>query len=307
MVEIRRRAFILEPGESLLLTQGSLEVALRFGMWERFTQLPARAIVTNPIAAAPLIDYPPQGHPAQVWQQVNPASLWHPLMWLPARLAGRYQIEAEDGTTTTEDDDTWAVRVCLELTLSGMYDPESGTWVDVLSMFGLDIDDPDVLDRVRWWQTGEPDPILDAIDLATEIDVEDDRHWALETAAALMDDLRPASWALLANDLLATIDEVADPGNPSLDSDPSVAHQAAGTILSLGRSLLSGPGIGLDTQFWDTQDHALAGIAPEDFAAVLDGPVAAVSAALYEVRDANWSHLDALETAGREPQVAQAG
>ncbi len=306
MGELRRRAFILEPGESLLLAQSSLEVALRYGIFERFTQLPPDAIVSNPIAATPLVDYPPQGHPARVWQQVNPASLWHPLMWLPERLAGRYQIEDADGQSSTEDDNTWAVRVCLELSESGMYDVESGTWVDVLYLYGLDIDDPATLDRIRAWQKGAPDPILDAIDLSGEIDIED-RHWGLETAAALVGDLLPASWAVLADDLLGKIDEIADPANPSLESDPGVTHQAAGTIVVLGKALLSGAGPEVGEQFWDEQDMQLALLDPDDFAGVLDGPIAAISAALYELREANWPHLDALERAGREPQDSPAG
>ena len=303
MSEIRRRAFILEPGESLLLAESSLDVALRYGMWERFTQLPSEVIVSNPITATPLIDYPAQGHPAQVWPQVNPASLWHPLMWLPERLAGRYQLEDADGYVSTEDDDTWAVRVCLELTLSGMYNVDDGTWVDVLALYGLDIDDPATLDRIRWWQSGESDPILDAIDLSAEIDV-DDRQWALETAVALMGDLRPASWALFANDLLATADEIADPANPSLESDPAITYQAAGTLVALGQSLLADEAAGLGARFWQEQELALALLEPDDFGGVLDGPIAAVSAALYEVREAYWPHLAALEHAGREPQPA---
>lgn len=303
MDEIRRRAFILEPGESLLLAGSSLEVALRYGMWERFTQLPTDAITSNPIVATPLVDYPADGHPAQVWPQVNPACLWHPLMWLPERLAGRYQIEAEDGTTSVEDDDTWAARVCLELSVSGMYDAISGTWVDVLAMYDLDVDDEATLDRIRRWQTGNADPILDAIDLAPELDV-DDRHWALASVTALMPDLLPASWAMLANDLLETIDEVADPGNPAVDSNPTGIYSAAGTIISLGKSLLADPRARLGEEFWDEQELSLLLVDPEDFASVLDGPVAAISAALYELREANWPHLAALEDAGMEPQDA---
>lgn len=305
MDALRRRGFTNEPGESLLLARSSLEVALRYGMWQRFTQLPAEAIVSNPVTATPLIQYPAAGHPARVWQQVNPACLWHPLMWLPDRLSGRYQIQQTDGTTTPEDDDTWAVRVCLELSASGMYDAESATWVDVLSLYGLDLDDPEVLDRVRWWQSGQADPILDTIDLSSHIDV-DDRHWALETALAMMGDLLPASYALLANDLLATIDEIADPGNPALDTNPAATHQAAGTVVTLGRTLLAEDNVGLSDGFWAEQELALALLDPDDYAGVLDGPIAAIAAALYEVRDVHWPHLDALEEAGRQPEPAHA-
>jgi hypothetical protein len=303
MSEIRRRAFILEPGESLLLAQSCLEVALRYGMWQRFTQLPADVIVSNAITATPLVNYPLEGHPAQVWAQVNPASLWHPLMWLPERLAGRYDILDADGQTFAEDDDTWAVRVALELSASGMYDAETGTWVDVLALYGLDVDDPATLERLRRWQTGGTDPILDVIDLSGEIDLED-RHWGLETAMDVVGDLRPASWAVLADDLLSTINDLADPGNPDLDTNPGLIHQAAGTIISLGRSLLDDQGTGLEDGFWDAQELLLDATAPGDPDAVLDGPIAAISTALYRVRDAHWPHLDALEVAGREHQDA---
>lgn len=301
MVELRRRAFLLEPGESLLLARSPLELALRYGMWARFTQLPPHQIVSNPLVATPLLNYPPDGHPARVWQQVNPTSLWHPLMWLPGRLAGRYQIQSPDGTTIPEDDDTWAVRLCLELAASGLYDTESGTWLDVLARRGLDINDPEALERVRRWQSGDDDAVLDTIDLSDDVDVTD-RHWALETSIAILGDLRPASWALLANDLLATIDDIADPGNPQLDTDPTVTHQAAGTVVTLGRTMLAADGAGLGAAFWDQQFAFLDGIAADDYATVLDGPIAAISTALYDVRDANWWHLDALEDLGREPE-----
>lgn len=303
--QLSRRAFILDPGESLLLSRSNLETALRFGLWGRFTGLPKHAIISNPIVATPLVEYPAEGHPARVWPQLNPASLWHPLLWLPERLAGRYQLIGEDGQTVQEDDDTWAVRVCLELSASGMYDVESGTWLDVLARYGLDVDDPATLDRIRLWQAGAADPVLDSIDLSTDIDVED-RHWAVETAMALMDDLRPASWALLANDMLVTIDEIADPDNPSVAVDPTATHQAAATMITLGKTLLADPGIGLHEHFWAEQELALQLIRADDFEAVLDGPIAAISTALYEVRDAHWPHLDALEEAGREPEPVPA-
>ena len=303
--ELRRRAFILEPGESLLLASSSIEVALRFGMWERFSQLPVTAVVSNPVVATPLVEYPEHGHPARVWQQVNPAALWHPLFWLPDRVSGRYQIQAEDGTVSVEDDDTWAVRVCLELSMSGLYDAETGTWLDVLAMYGLDIDDPAILDRVRWWQAGDPDPVLDSIDLTEQVDVED-TDWALESALAIIGDLRPASWAMLANDLLEKLDEIADPGKTDTQADPTLTHQAAGNIVALGRTLLAAPEVGVGAQFWTEQELALQQIPPVDFAAVLDGPIAAMSAALYEVRDANWAHLETLEQYGREGEPVPA-
>ena len=211
----------------------------------------------------------------------------------------------QDGRTGPEDDDTWAVRVCLELSASGLYDAESGTWLDVLARYGLDVDDPTTLDRIRSWQAGASDPVLDTIDLSDLVDI-DDRHWALETAIALMGDLKPASWALLANDMLVTIDEIADPDNPTVQIDPTATHQAASTMITLGRALLSDPGAGLGEAFWVDQDTALEAIPTDDFEAVLDGPVAAISTALYEVRDAHWAHLDALEAAGREPEPVPA-
>lgn len=302
MVEtLQRRAFILEPGESLLLAGSALEVALRFGMWERFSAAPQSAIVSNPIIATPLVEYPTEGHPAQVWQRINPAALWHPLFWLPDRLAGRYQIENEDGSITTEDDDTWAVRVALELSASGVYDAESGTWLDVLAMHGLDIEDPATFERVRQWQAGASDPVLDRIDLTDTITLEEDPDWALESALTLMGDLRPASWAILSNDLLVQIDMIADPTNPAADSDPTAVYQAAGTIITMGRAMLPERPTGLGFGFWEGQEKALSEVAATDYAAVLDGPIAGISSALYDVRDANWPHLEALEQVGRAP------
>lgn len=299
----RRRSFLLEPGESLLLARTGVEVALRFGAWERFTRLPASTIVSNPVVATPLIDYPAQDHPARAWQGVNPAALWHPLFWLPDRLSGRYQIQGSDGAVTMEGADTWAVRVCLELSMSGLYDAATGTWVDVLALHGLDIDDPAAIERVSRWQAGAPDPVLDGIDLGPVVDVED-ADWALESALALVPDLRPASWAVLANDLLSQLDDIADPGSVT---GGAAAHEAVGTIVTLGRTLLAAPDAGLGEAFWSRQDVELSMLDPGDAAAVIDGPLAEVSAALYDLRDANWQHLAALEAGfGREPEPAPA-
>ena len=102
------------------------------------------------------------------------------------------------------------------------------------------------------------------------------------------------------------IDEIADPGNTDTEADPTLTHQAAGNIVALGRTLLAAPEVGVGAQFWTEQELALQQIPPVDFAAVLDGPIAAMSAALYEVRDANWAHLEALEQYGREGEPVPA-
>ena len=79
----------------------------------------------------------------------------------PAR--HRYLLE-EDSACTPEPDDIWCLRVCLELQAAGLYDTDTGTWIDA-SLAGLNGNDPDTAARVDRWLAGAPDSLLDRLDL----------------------------------------------------------------------------------------------------------------------------------------------
>lgn len=118
------------------------------------------------------------------WPSESADILWLPVFWLPEALALRYTVQSEDGERV-ETDDEWAIRVAIELTGSGLYDPETGSWLDVFAAHGIDKDAPDTALRVAAWLEGESDPQLDAIDLTgyfTLIDGESMHEAALQFA-----------------------------------------------------------------------------------------------------------------------------
>ncbi|MFC8797331.1 hypothetical protein ACFT2C_06335 [Promicromonospora sp. NPDC057138] len=287
-ITTRRRRSLLERGESLLLPMSALDVALRNTDFIRATGLVPDCVLCTPHVAVALPRYHADGRLA-ARDPIAPAELWHPLFWLPAEVAGRYVLEQEDGTQAIEPDEVWAVRVALQMSVSGLYDVESGTWCDVLADRGLDVTDDAVLARIRRWQTGEHDDVLDGIELADAFQVPgEDPSWAIQSAVALMDDMAPAATALLADHLIT-----------ALDASTDLSAQDVRTVLLLGDALLA-PDSPLGHQYWSQQMQGLDRTDP-DTNTVAQNVAGKVRDDLYRVRDALWPHLDALEAVGREP------
>ena len=138
-----------EPGEPLEVASSTLRSAARYRTWAADTGIGAEWVTPQPLCCVPLPVYP-AGWPAgrRRWPGLRPAMMWHPLLWLPERLATRYTLLDDAGGRSTEPDDVWALRVCLEVQASGLYDADTGSWLDVLSLAGLDGDDPDTATRV---------------------------------------------------------------------------------------------------------------------------------------------------------------
>lgn len=213
-MELKRRPLLMQPGESLLVRANPIEAAIRWGAFLEASGLSADHLGVNPLVSFPLPLVPaewPQG--SKRWPGTRPEIMWHPLMWLPRRLSHRYTITevptAENDpmglhaeTYPVEDDHTWAVRVALELTAAGMHDPETGTWADVLSTVGLDIDDEFDFARVEEWLAGADDELLDGLDLSAHFDNPNDPDWALAYAREATEDLFVVTWATAADNML---------------------------------------------------------------------------------------------------------
>lgn len=89
---------------------------------------------------------------------------WHPMFWLGRDYVAPLYVEQADGDIQVlEGQDEWLYRLFLELEHSGLYDSETGTWVDVLATY-LDIDIEQEKDaaRVQSWIDGADDAALDA-------------------------------------------------------------------------------------------------------------------------------------------------
>jgi hypothetical protein len=214
------------------------------------------------------------------------------LFWLPERLALRYRFDDEDSEGSIESDVEWAVRVSLEVTLSGIYDPIDGSWYNPLAAVGLDIDDPEIQARVSAWLRGDTDELLSSIDLTEFTDNEEDVHWAARTVSDLLPTLIPASWASLADDLAREAGEV------SLDSaDLASAVHGAQTIATLARTVLNDvPGLRGQQKpselFAEIRDELSTWDGTLDD--LLTGPVDQLSESLYGIRDDFWPYVEEL-------------
>jgi len=314
MTEFKRRACVSQPGDPLLLPLTARASDHQPG--DMATQTVRRHMTWIDAAVGPGASEDPANlarflrlatvlvplpiytdSPGRQFAHVAPEMLWHPLFWLPSRCAGRYQLMSVDGEDLgPEDEDAWAVRVVLEMSVSGLYDAATGTWLDVLARAGIDVDDPVDVARIEAWQAGERDIVLDAIDLSPDLDMPDDPDWALGTAQALMDDLTPASWALTADDLAALTVEVGE--STVAANEQGAVHQVVSTVVTFARALLGDVPWPIDVhetrEFWDDLAQVLAAIDPQEVSVVLDEVAAPAAERLYSLREQYWEHLPTL-------------
>lgn len=232
---VPRRWLAPDQGESLLLNRHAIEIVTRMYDFSAFTGIAADQLTCSPLTAVPIpiADDPDQPPPGR-WPGLTPEALWHPLLWLPARIA-----QPADGQPVSE----WMVQVCYELEVCGLYDPDDG-WVDVLATAGLTIDDPDVGDRVADWAAGGRDPLLDDIDLSDFFDPGgQDPGWSARAAAESLPVLQEAAVVVTADDLASVCDALADTADDGADgADADESRQALDTVLLLADGHLPQPG-----------------------------------------------------------------
>lgn len=223
-VNPRRRAFLTAPGESLLVCTSPVEAALRAEMLSRLTGIPPQSLLTNALCAIPLPLYPEQFTGARRWPSVQAGAMWHPLLWLPERIAKRRPVP--DGPAGIESDDLWVVRVALELSATGVYDDVTGTWIDVLSLMGLGTDSADDIARVRRWLDGADDELLGSFDLTDHMLPRTggvDTSRSLDVAEMSLGPLRASAWAYAATDLLDACREIAEATTGTPREQPRLA------------------------------------------------------------------------------------
>ncbi|MFS0884966.1 hypothetical protein [Aeromicrobium sp. 179-A 4D2 NHS] len=281
-----RRRILTNPNESLLLCHSAFDLSARFGEFADMSGVPETAIVSNALSAVPIPDYREIEPGRRRWEGTRPEFMWHPLMWLPERLAYRYSITTTDGRTIGEITPVYTIRVISELSAAGLYDTETGTWLDVLSVVDLDITDPAVQERVAAWLDGNPDPILDEIDLSVML-VNDDPEWAYDLAVDLALPAVFASWAVVANDLSEVIN-IASAGD-----DEDIAR-ALTTVYYCGLNELRSVPDGDEPNsaaFWAEFGRAIEDM-PDD--RLVDTFLPRVVSYLERVRDEYWKHYESL-------------
>lgn len=296
---VRRREFLLEPGEPPLLSRSPIVAGERFGRFCQVTGLDPGDVSSSPLAAFPAPRYRgsyPGGRRRP--PGVRAEAMWHPLMWLPRRLGGRAVLErAPDGTPTlVENTDEWLVRVGLEVGVSGLYDQASGGWVDVLALHGLDVADPAVLERIERWLAGGDDEVLDGVDLEEHLAVQRDPWWSLVLATELVPLLTECAWALGAQALAESVDDLVLDGPEGAGWSGRTTQSVAAMLAALAAAHLPEPQDGPTWEEMARQMYGFDGTTAE----LTAGPLARFAADLRWVRDTYSPRLAELDPPARQ-------
>lgn len=271
---LTRRPLLLQPGQSLLLASDALRSALDFAVFSDFAGIDTDHLIVSRMSPIP---FPANSGrvsdgPGRRVDGVRPEAMWMPLLWLPPRLANRYTFQIIDGNVSVrtprtgirpgypvyvETDDLWVLRVALELGASGLYDESSGTWLDIMAMLDLNVDDPDDVARIAAWLDGEADTDLDLLDSGLEIGSmvtnPENPHWALGSALAMYDSLLECTWALGADSLLGATDDLETDVETSPGIPESKFRFVMEMICLVGSTWFSGasvPGEPLNEDAW---------------------------------------------------------
>ena len=211
----RRRPFLLEPDP--------IRVMVNFGRFVEATGVPASSLVTSRLCALAV----PTGQ-IRDWPGVRPDAAWLPLLWLPPHLAERKSYAVgDDGLAHAvtsagsgaievrkESEEEWAVRVALELTASGFYDAETGTFVDVMDFIGIDVDTTEGQERLRAWLAGGRDDDLDlfatGLELEGHLKSTTEPDWALNEVIVSREHLVHCAYAAGTESLVETLSELKE-------------------------------------------------------------------------------------------------
>lgn len=247
-------------------------------------------------------DWPERG--LRRWEGTRADALWHPLLWLPARLAAPMVSVGPDGVAVEEPLERWQARVAFEITSSGLYTGDG--WVDVYALLGLSVENPVDVARVAAWLAGGSDEQLDRFSL--EPFFADDQHdadsrltaasgghdldravsdWSASLAAEVTPLLVSSARALMADSLLSLAHDLTGPG---ADLDDDAYARGAWWLASLAIEAVSDP------------DSAGAWLAVLDAVEAAGTDRAALGSALQptlallaEPRDACWPALADLQ------------
>ncbi len=318
----RRRSYMLEAGQTLLLISGAstvtgelpgvLQQLQRLDQWLEESGIDDRDVYSTPLVSVPLPVYAGRlDEGERRWPGTNPALMWHPLMWLPPHLAEPYLLIEESDSFAEpverlESTDEWAIRVAIELTASGMYDPDTAGWVDVLALHDIDIEEPGQLDRIQDWLDGKDDRGLDKITLEPYVASTEDQTWAVAVAAAMFDDLVAASWSQVATGLLQVTSELRMAEVlPELTAE--IISTTLDEVVTMGRVWAGDAVVDLDITLGDRLDDIRYDITEgvdRSVEELIDGPVNDTAEVLALVQRA---YSQSLEVLNRTLEAAHGG
>lgn len=282
----------------LVLSDSPIELLHRAQEWEEETGAPS---VMTSLLSIPVPLYLNTDTP-RTFSGVPARMLWHPLFWLPRRIAERVQIQGEDGLRV-ESDIEWAYRVCLEMTATGMYDPDDESWLDVMSLADIDVDDEIDIARIESWQGGEPDEDIDALvgELEALLAVpEEDATYAL--AGSSLAALTEAAMARTAGVLLH--DELEPLFDPSTDEDliADTVYDVTTTVVNASNLFLTEIVPGVSDTLWSDLLADLYLADPKDYQGILES-VAGPAAQALEAIEAHFAPALAFWEDNTDPEV----
>lgn len=191
-----RRHLGTMPGDNLMLPSDDVTVYTQ--IFYDFCQ--ATSLQPSQLSATRLSTVPiPRFQDRRELSSMTATAWANPLFWLP------YDWRVNDSDECT---DTMALRITWELSMANIYDPVEG-FTDVLQLMGLDIDDPEVQQRIYQWSAGQPDELFDAFDITEFLNRPEgqDDDWIADIAAEEAEDMLRASWFSNAYGLQKMLDE----------------------------------------------------------------------------------------------------
>lgn len=202
---LRYRHLGTEAGDGLIITTDALEYSRTAARFLETTGLRSQDISTPVTTVMPIPIFTDR-------DQVRHSTVeaWtNPLFWMPAQ----WRVDL-DGWTSNEA----ALRIVWEIIAAGLYDQEHG-WVDVLYLYGIDVDKPADAARVSRWIEGLADHTLDTIDITELLVRHENPDWAAEMAASDVQAVTAACYAAIARSITETAEH-------SLN-DPDIVDEAA--------------------------------------------------------------------------------
>ncbi|MCL6424376.1 hypothetical protein Bequi_13480 [Brachybacterium sp. JHP9] len=162
---MKTHEFLAAPGDALTPARDVDELHGRLEEMSLLTGLPPNRMVLSYLSSVPIPRYETLPEGESRWAGLKAEALKSPLFLLPENVHDRYPVADGEGGQRLETDDEWALRICLLVISTGLYDPTTGQWRDILASLGYDLDDESVRARIQDWMNGAEDPELEALDL----------------------------------------------------------------------------------------------------------------------------------------------
>lgn len=296
------REFLMEPGENIFLAANPFIAEDRFEAFCEYTGLDESETIFSLLSAIPMPARAATAPPVMKTSAgFNVEAMWVPMFWLP-EASSRPQPVGETGRMESADE--VAARLCLELISSGLYDPETGHFVDVLALHGIDIEDEADRDRAASWLLGAPDEVLDSIDLSAYLRLDSDPGWSVRESQNIYPDLLRSSWAVTSADLsemLSELDSTEDDGQR-----PSISEIRDLAVMLFEKAGLALTDVELDptaqppAEFWAAMVARARAFEGDDVEGFLNDVVADAGQWLEAVSDHYSAALEGLDSKLRE-------